>query len=125
MGGFGEPQGNYVDKCIYDWIYRRLQYDGCTGVPSIWYYCNSMQFDQWALLQLKGLLVATAKSGGIAIFFLGVIYAGIAYLGATSTGLFGLFDNGGPVLSACISALFRIFWCSSFICSYFLSMFNY
>ena len=32
----------------------------------------------------KGILVATAKSGGIAIFFLGLIYAGIAYLGATS-----------------------------------------
>ena len=47
----------------------------------------------------KGVLKVTAKSGGIAVLFLGLIYAGVGYLGATTTEQFGLFDNGGPVLS--------------------------
>lgn len=47
----------------------------------------------------KGVLKVTAKSGGIAVLFLGLIYAGVAYLGATTTEAFGIFENGGPVLS--------------------------
>ncbi|WP_342526441.1 branched-chain amino acid transport system II carrier protein [Chryseomicrobium sp. FSL W7-1435] len=47
----------------------------------------------------KGILKVTAKSGGIAVLFLGLIYAGVAYIGATTTEAFGIFDNGGPVLS--------------------------
>jgi branched-chain amino acid:cation transporter, LIVCS family len=46
----------------------------------------------------RGILLASAKSGIVATFFLGIIYVGIAYLGATSTEAFGLFDTGGPVL---------------------------
>ncbi|MDR7237964.1 branched-chain amino acid transport system II carrier protein [Neobacillus drentensis] len=46
----------------------------------------------------RGILIASAKSGLIATIFLGIIYVGVAYLGATSTGTFGLFDTGGPVL---------------------------
>ncbi|RDW16207.1 branched-chain amino acid transport system II carrier protein [Oceanobacillus chungangensis] len=46
-----------------------------------------------------GILRATSKSGIIAIALLALIYVGIGYLGATSTSVLGLFDNGGPVLS--------------------------
>ncbi|WP_342430740.1 branched-chain amino acid transport system II carrier protein [Neobacillus sp. FSL H8-0543] len=46
----------------------------------------------------RGILLASAKSGIVATVFLGIIYVGIAYLGATSTEAFGLFDTGGPVL---------------------------
>jgi branched-chain amino acid:cation transporter, LIVCS family len=46
----------------------------------------------------RGILLASAKSGIVAILFLAIIYIGIAYLGATSTSAFGLFDTGGPVL---------------------------
>ena len=45
------------------------------------------------------ILKATAKSGAVATAFLAIIYVGIAYLGATSTQLLGLMENGGPVLS--------------------------
>ncbi|WP_068677416.1 branched-chain amino acid transport system II carrier protein [Oceanobacillus sp. Castelsardo] len=45
------------------------------------------------------VLAATAKSGGVAIILLAVVYVGIAYLGSISTGTLGLFDTGGPVLS--------------------------
>lgn len=48
----------------------------------------------------RGILKATAVSGGVAATLLGIIYLGIALLGATSVQLFGYFDNGGPVLSA-------------------------
>ncbi|MER2089595.1 MAG: branched-chain amino acid transport system II carrier protein [Sporosarcina sp.] len=57
----------------------------------------------------KGILVATAKSGAVATAFLAILYVGIAYLGATSTQVFGLFDTGGPVLSSASSYYFGTF----------------
>lgn len=54
----------------------------------------------------KGVLAATAKSGIVAIAFLGILYTGIAYLGATSTEAFGLFETGGPVLGSAASHYF-------------------
>ncbi|MGJ7922323.1 branched-chain amino acid transport system II carrier protein [Neobacillus sp. LXY-4] len=46
----------------------------------------------------RGVLMASAKSGVVATVFLGIIYVGVAYLGATSTEMFGLLATGGPVL---------------------------
>ncbi|MFA1821082.1 branched-chain amino acid transport system II carrier protein [Virgibacillus oceani] len=57
----------------------------------------------------KGILNATAKAGVIAILLLGVIYAGIAYLGATSTQIFGIAETGGPVLSNAAAYYFGTF----------------
>ncbi|HSI66079.1 MAG TPA: branched-chain amino acid transport system II carrier protein [Planococcus sp. (in: firmicutes)] len=57
----------------------------------------------------KGILKATLKSGAIAAFLLATVYAGIAYLGATSTSAFGLFETGGPVLSSAASYYFGTF----------------
>ncbi|MEN2768932.1 branched-chain amino acid transport system II carrier protein [Ornithinibacillus xuwenensis] len=54
----------------------------------------------------KGILRATAKTGVIAIALLGIIYVGIAYLGAVSTEAFGVFDTGGPVLSSAANYYF-------------------
>lgn len=45
------------------------------------------------------IFTEVAKSGIIATVLLGLIYIGIAYLGATSVTALGMFDNGGPVLS--------------------------
>jgi LIVCS family branched-chain amino acid:cation transporter len=56
----------------------------------------------------RGVLAATAKSGVVAIAFLGIIYVGIAYLGATSTEVFGLFDTGGPALSSAAAYYFGL-----------------
>ncbi|WP_042220613.1 branched-chain amino acid transport system II carrier protein [Oceanobacillus manasiensis] len=47
----------------------------------------------------KGVLAATARSGLVAITLLGIIYIGIAYLGAVSVQELGMFATGGPVLS--------------------------
>src|SRR5690625_1290895 len=58
-------------------------------------------------VQRKGeIFVEVAKSGLIATVLLGVIYVGIAYLGATSVTTLGMFDNGGPVLSGTASHYF-------------------
>jgi len=57
----------------------------------------------------RGILVATAKSGGVATVLLGIIYVGIAYLGATSVESFGIFDTGGPVLTSASTHYFGIF----------------
>jgi branched-chain amino acid:cation transporter, LIVCS family len=55
------------------------------------------------------ILKATVKAGSIAILLLGVIYVGIAYLGATSTAVYGTFDTGGPILSNAASHYFGTF----------------
>lgn len=55
------------------------------------------------------ILSATAKTGVIAAGFLGLLYVGIAYLGATTTEKFGLFDTGGPVLSGAAAHYFGTF----------------
>ncbi|WP_010531342.1 branched-chain amino acid transport system II carrier protein [Lentibacillus jeotgali] len=57
----------------------------------------------------KDILKTTIKAGSIAILLLGMIYAGIAYLGATSTQVFGIFETGGPVLSSAASHYFGTF----------------
>ncbi|TFJ92937.1 branched-chain amino acid transport system II carrier protein [Lentibacillus salicampi] len=55
------------------------------------------------------VLKTTLKAGSIAVLLLAVIYSGIAYLGATSTEVFGIFENGGPVLSSAASHYFGTF----------------
>lgn len=57
----------------------------------------------------KEILRATAKSGSVAIVLLGSIYLGIAYLGATSTEAYGIFDTGAPVLSSAATHYFGTF----------------
>ncbi|GAA0429068.1 MAG: branched-chain amino acid transport system II carrier protein [Bacillota bacterium] len=57
----------------------------------------------------REILRATARSGSVAIVLLGAIYVGIAYLGATSTEIYGIFDNGGPVLSSASTHYFGTF----------------
>src|SRR5699024_11833582 len=43
------------------------------------------------------------------VSLLSVIYVGLAYLGATSTHTFGIFENGVPVLSSASSYYFGAF----------------
>ncbi|MBR7554673.1 branched-chain amino acid transport system II carrier protein [Allobacillus sp. GCM10007491] len=57
----------------------------------------------------KDILRTTIKAGSIAVLLLGTIYVGIAYLGATSTQVLPIFDNGGPVLSGAASHYYGTF----------------
>lgn len=57
----------------------------------------------------KRIFAEAAKSGTIATIILGLIYVGIAYLGATSVPALGIFDTGGPVLSGAAGHYFGTF----------------
>ena len=108
MGGFGEPQGSYVDKAFMTGFTEG--YNTMDALASLVFGIIVITaIRSMGVTSTKGIITATAKAGGVAIFFLGVIYAGIAYLGATSTELFGLFDNGGPVLSSASEHYFGSF----------------
>src|SRR5699024_12738200 len=54
---------------------------------------------QMGVKSRKGILSATGKAGFVAVALLGLIYLGIAYLGATTTGVLGLLESGVHVLS--------------------------
>lgn len=48
----------------------------------------------------KGIVAATFKTGIVAAGFLGILYVGIAFLGASSVGSLGVLDSGGAVLTS-------------------------
>jgi len=48
----------------------------------------------------KTIIGTTVKAGVIAVVLLGVLYTGIAYLGAASVEVIGIQETGGPVLNA-------------------------
>ncbi|MCM3757541.1 branched-chain amino acid transport system II carrier protein [Sporosarcina aquimarina] len=48
----------------------------------------------------KGIVAATFKTGIVAAGFLGILYVGIAYLGASSVSSLGVLDSGGAVLTS-------------------------
>ncbi|MFJ7972196.1 branched-chain amino acid transport system II carrier protein [Psychrobacillus sp. NPDC096389] len=108
MGGFEEPHGSYVDKAFMTGFTEG--YNTMDALASLVFGIIVITaIRSMGVTSTKGIIGATAKAGGVAIFFLGVIYAGIAYLGATSTELFGLFDNGGPVLNSAAEHYFGSF----------------
>ncbi|KZE36839.1 branched-chain amino acid transporter II carrier protein [Bhargavaea cecembensis] len=57
----------------------------------------------------EGIMNATFKAGVVAASLLGILYVGIAYIGATSVEQYGLFDTGGPVLSTSAEHFFGAF----------------
>ncbi len=108
MGSFEAPQGNYVSNAFMTGFTEG--YNTMDALASLVFGIIVIQaIRSMGVTSTKGILVATAKSGGIAILFLGLIYAGIAYLGATSVNQYGLFENGGPVLSAASEHYFGSF----------------
>src|SRR5699024_11785532 len=58
---------------------------------------------------IHNLISYITKSGTDSVILLSVIYVGIAYLGATSSQTFCIFENGGPVLSSSSSYYFGAF----------------
>lgn len=99
MGSLTAPQGSYVDNAFMTGFTEG--YNTMDALASLVFGIIVIQsIRRLGITSTKGILKVTAKSGGIAVLFLGLIYAGVAYLGATTTEKFGLFDNGGPVLSS-------------------------
>lgn len=98
MGSIGEPQDGYVDAAFTTGFLEG--YNTMDALASLVFAIIVINAIKALGIKDKGeILSAASKAGIVAITLLGIIYVGIAYLGATSVDLLGLFDNGGPVLS--------------------------
>ncbi|AMQ05737.1 MULTISPECIES: branched-chain amino acid transport system II carrier protein [Sporosarcina] len=102
MGVIQSPQGDYTSGALIKGVMEG--YNTMDALASLVFgiiVINAIR--SMGVTNKREILMATAKAGAIATTFLAIIYVGIAYLGATSTELFGLFDTGGPVLSGASS----------------------
>jgi branched-chain amino acid:cation transporter, LIVCS family len=102
MGVIQPPQSDYTSGALVKGIMEG--YNTMDALASLVFgiiVINAIR--SMGVTNKREILIATSKAGAIATTFLAIIYVGIAYLGATSTELFGLFDTGGPVLSGASS----------------------
>ncbi|PAV28238.1 branched-chain amino acid transport system II carrier protein [Virgibacillus profundi] len=105
MGSMGTPQEGYTSgSFVTGFLEGYNTMDALASLVFAIIVINVIR--SMGVTSKKEILSATAKSGGIAIGLLGVIYLGIAYMGSTSTGQLGLLDTGGPVLSGAASYYF-------------------
>ncbi|WP_040208819.1 branched-chain amino acid transport system II carrier protein [Neobacillus jeddahensis] len=105
IGSIGAPQESYIHGSFMKGIMEG--YNTMDALASLVFgiiVINAIR--SMGVTSTRGILIASAKSGIVAIVFLGIIYAGVAYLGASSTEAFGLFDTGGPVLEKAASYYF-------------------
>lgn len=108
IGTFSSPQGSYTDNAFMTGFTEG--YNTMDALASLVFGIIVIQsIRRLGVNSTKDVLKVTAKSGGIAVLLLGFIYAGVAYLGATTTKEFGIFDNGGPVLSTAADHYFGAF----------------
>lgn len=105
IGTISVPQGDYVDGAFIKGFMEG--YNTMDALASLVFgiiVINALR--ALGVSSKKDILAATAKTGAVATAFLAIIYVGIAYLGATTSETFGLFDTGGPVLSEASSYYF-------------------
>ncbi|WP_186669874.1 branched-chain amino acid transport system II carrier protein [Sporosarcina sp. BP05] len=108
MGTIGSPQGAYASGAFMKGFTEG--YNTMDALASLVFgilVINAIR--SMGVTNKIAILAATAKTGAVATGLLAILYLGIAYLGATSTQLFGLFDTGGPVLSNASSYYFGAF----------------
>ncbi|MBO0603201.1 branched-chain amino acid transport system II carrier protein [Sporosarcina sp. E16_3] len=108
MGTIGSPQGAYASGAFMKGFTEG--YNTMDALASLVFgilVINAIR--SMGVTNKIAILAATAKTGAVATGLLAILYVGIAYLGATSTQLFGLFDTGGPVLSNSSSYYFGAF----------------
>ncbi|MGP7816684.1 branched-chain amino acid transport system II carrier protein [Niallia sp. 01092] len=98
VGTIGEPHGVYAHQAFFK---------GFTEGYNTMDALASLAFGIIVVQAVKGfgvtkpaqIVAATAKAGLIGVLLMAVIYVSVAYMGATTTETFGLFDNGGQVFS--------------------------
>ena len=123
IGTIGAPQGDYVDGAFMKGFMEG--YNTMDALASLVFgiiVINVLR--SMGVTSKRGILAATAKTGAVATAFLALIYVGIAYLGATTTEKFGLFDTGGPVLSEASSYYFGTFGLVLLGCCYYSCLFD-
>lgn len=91
-------QGNYIDKSVFTGILDG--YNTMDALASLAFAIIIISnIEKLGVKDPKRIAIETSKSGLVCIIGMGVIYASLAYMGATSLGSVGSADNGGKILS--------------------------
>src|SRR5699024_10300324 len=108
MGPIGSPHESYETNAFINGFLEG--YNTMDALASLVFGIIVIQaIRSFGVTEKRKIFTEIAKSGLVAIILLAVIYVGIAYLGATSTSVLELFDNGGPVLSGTAGYYFGTF----------------
>lgn len=98
MGAFQAPTENYVTDSFFKGFQEGyLTMDALAAFVFGIIVINAVK--DTGLTSTKAIMSGVAKAGIIAAFLLGIIYASLTYMGASSVGVIGSLDNGGAVLS--------------------------
>ncbi|MCM3585578.1 branched-chain amino acid transport system II carrier protein [Mesobacillus maritimus] len=105
MGSFQAPQEGYQNGAFVKGFLEG--YNTMDALASLVFGIIVIKaIREMGVTSKKGIMISTAKAGSVAIALLGIIYVGIAFLGATSVGELGYAATGGPVLSGAVSYFF-------------------
>lgn len=104
MGTAGEPADKYRENPFFAGFQEGyLTMDTIASLVFGIIVINAIK--QFGVTQAKPLAIATTKAGLVASAATGLIYWGLSHLGATSSEVTGITDNGGAILS--LSAYFH------------------
>lgn len=93
-----EPQGNYLDKPLFTGILDG--YNTMDALASLAFAIVIISnIEKLGVKNPKRKAIETFKSGIVCLIGMSVIYASLAYMGATSLGSIGRADNGGKIMS--------------------------
>ncbi|NBJ67958.1 MULTISPECIES: branched-chain amino acid transport system II carrier protein [Clostridia] len=108
MGNPQVPQGNYLNGPFLKGFLEG--YNTMDALASLVFGIIVIKaIRSFGVTSKTEIIRTTAKAGSVAIALLAAIYIGIAYLGATSTGVYGIFETGGAVLSSAATHYFGTF----------------
>ena len=100
MGHVNEfaAQGNYINKPLFTGILDG--YDTMDALASLAFAIIIISnIEKFGIKKPKRIAIETFKSGLICLVGMSVIYASLAYMGATSIGITGSAGNGGLIMS--------------------------
>ncbi|NLP30657.1 MAG: branched-chain amino acid transport system II carrier protein [Clostridiales bacterium] len=93
-----EAQADYIGKPLFTGILNG--YNTMDALASLAFAIVIISnIEKLGVKNPKRIAIETFKSGVVCLIGMSVIYASLAYLGATSLGSVGLGDNGGAILS--------------------------
>lgn len=92
------PQGNYIDKPLFTGLLDG--YNTMDALASLAFAIVVISnIEKLGVKSPKRKAIETFKSGLVCLVGMGVIYASLAYMGATSLGSVSRADNGGTIMS--------------------------